>query len=145
MVNHLKRSIEKSGRSSKTLMLLFCTLGVLLFVPNIVSAAEGGSTPPIDTGTTAWMLISTGLVLLMVPGLAMFYGGLVRTKNVIGTMMHSFAAMAIIGVIWAIFGYAMAFGPGEGGLLWRAGNDAMLEVRREIVALRPDLSNAVTY
>ena len=65
---------------------------------------------PIDTGSTAWMLISTGLVLLMVPGLAMFYGGLVRTKNVLGTMMHSFVAMAIIGVLWAVFGYALCFG-----------------------------------
>jgi ammonium transporter, Amt family len=66
--------------------------------------------PQIDTGTTAWMLVSTTLVLLMVPGLAMFYGGLVRTKNVLGTMMHSFAAMAIIGVIWAVCGYSMSFG-----------------------------------
>jgi len=66
--------------------------------------------PEIDTGTTAWMLVSTALVLLMVPGLAMFYGGLVRTKNVLGTMMHSFAAMAIIGVIWALCGYSMCFG-----------------------------------
>ncbi len=57
------------------------------------------------------MLTSTALVLLMVPGLAMFYGGLVRTKNVLGTMMHSFAAMAIIGVIWVSVGYAISFGP----------------------------------
>jgi Amt family ammonium transporter len=56
------------------------------------------------------MLTSTALVLLMVPGLAMFYGGLVRTKNVLGTMMHSFAAMAIIGVLWPICGYALSFG-----------------------------------
>jgi Amt family ammonium transporter len=67
--------------------------------------------PPVDAGATAWMLTSTALVLLMVPGLAMFYGGLVRTKNVLGTMMHSFAAMAIIGVIWVAVGYALAFGP----------------------------------
>jgi len=67
--------------------------------------------PPVDSGATAWMLTSTALVLLMVPGLAMFYGGLVRTKNVLGTMMHSFAAMAIIGVLWATVGYALAFGP----------------------------------
>jgi ammonium transporter, Amt family len=67
--------------------------------------------PAIDTGATAWMLVSTALVLLMVPGLAMFYGGLVRTKNVLGTMMHSFAAMAIIGVIWVTIGFALAFGP----------------------------------
>ena len=63
-----------------------------------------------DTGTTSWMLTSTALVLLMVPGLAMFYGGLVRTKNVLGTMMHSFAAMVIIGVLWPTIGYALSFG-----------------------------------
>jgi len=56
------------------------------------------------------MLTSTALVLLMVPGLAMFYGGLVRTKNVLGTMMHSFVAMAIIGVLWTVCGYALTFG-----------------------------------
>jgi Amt family ammonium transporter len=67
--------------------------------------------PAVDTGATAWMLTSTALVLLMVPGLAMFYGGLVRTKNVLGTMMHSFAAMAIIGVLWIAVGYSLAFGP----------------------------------
>ncbi len=71
--------------------------------------ADDGS-PAVDTGITAWMLTSTGLVLLMVPGLAMFYGGLVRTKNVLGTMMHSFAAMAIVGVLWMVCGYAMSFG-----------------------------------
>lgn len=75
----------------------------------LVNAAATAAIP-IDHATTVWMLISTGLVLLMIPGLAMFYGGLVRTKNVIGTMMHSFAAMAIIGVIWAVCGYAMTFG-----------------------------------
>ncbi|MFN2304797.1 MAG: ammonium transporter, partial [Anaerolineales bacterium] len=75
--------------------------------PQVILAAENTS---IDTGTTAWMLTSTALVLFMVPGLAMFYGGLVRTKNVLGTMMHSFVAMAIIGVLWVVCGYALAFG-----------------------------------
>ena len=65
----------------------------------------------VDSGVTSWMLTSTALVLLMVPGLAMFYGGLVRTKNVLGTMLHAFAAMAVIGVLWPVCGYAMAFGP----------------------------------
>jgi Amt family ammonium transporter len=65
-----------------------------------------------DSGTTAWMLTATSLVLLMVPGLAMFYGGLVRTKNVLGTMMHSFAAMVVIGVLWPALGYAISFGDG---------------------------------
>ncbi|MBN4061193.1 ammonium transporter [bacterium AH-315-I18] len=75
-----------------------------------VASDAAASETPIDHATTVWMLISTGLVLMMIPGLAMFYGGLVRTKNVVGTMMHSFAAMAIIGVIWAVCGYAMTFG-----------------------------------
>jgi Amt family ammonium transporter len=74
--------------------------------------AWGAEEVVTDTGTTSWMLTSTALVLLMVPGLAMFYGGLVRTKNVIGTMMHSFAAMVIIGVLWPTLGYALSFGPG---------------------------------
>jgi len=65
----------------------------------------------IDSGATAWMLTSTALVLLMIPGLAMFYGGLVRTKNVLGTMMHSFAAMGIMTVLWVVVGYSMCFGP----------------------------------
>lgn len=64
----------------------------------------------IDTGATAWMLTSVALVLLMIPGLAMFYGGLVRSKNVLGTVMHSFVAMGIISVLWVIVGYSMCFG-----------------------------------
>jgi len=91
---------------------------VLSFFPQLVLAADPG---PVDTGTTAWMLTSTALVLLMVPGLAMFYGGLVRTKNVLGTMMHSFVAMAVIGVLWVVCGYALAFGDNVlGGFVgWR--------------------------
>jgi Amt family ammonium transporter len=79
----------------------------LILFPRIVLAADG---PVVDTGVTAWMLTSTALVLLMVPGLAMFYGGLVRTKNVLGTMMHSFVAIALIGVLWVVCGYALTFG-----------------------------------
>ena len=74
--------------------------------------------PVIDSGTTAWMLTATALVLLMTPGLGMFYGGLVRTKNVLGTMMHSFTAMAIVGVLWALCGYSMAFGTSHGWCGW---------------------------
>lgn len=64
----------------------------------------------VDSGSTAWMLTSTALVLLMIPGLAMFYGGLVRSKNVLGTIMHSYVAMGIISVLWVILGYSMCFG-----------------------------------
>lgn len=64
----------------------------------------------IDSGATSWMLTSTALVLLMIPGLAMFYGGLVRSKNVLGTIMHSFVSMGIITVLWITVGYSMSFG-----------------------------------
>ena len=87
--------------------------GLCLWAMTAAALAQDGSSaavPEIDSGATAWMLTSTALVLLMVPGLAMFYGGLVRTKNVLGTMMHSFSAMAIMTVLWAICGYSMAFG-----------------------------------
>jgi len=86
---------------------LLSTVGLLLLSSLSTFAAEAS---PIDSGSTAWMLTSTALVLLMIPGLAMFYGGLVRTKNVIGTMMHSFAAMGVIAVLWIVVGYAMSFG-----------------------------------
>jgi Amt family ammonium transporter len=71
-----------------------------------------------DTGDTAWMLVSTALVLMMtVPGLALFYGGLVRTKNILSTLMHSFFCAALIGVTWVLFGYTLAYGPDKGGLI----------------------------
>ncbi len=70
----------------------------------------------LDSGDTAWMLVSSALVLVMLPGLALFYGGMVRSKNVLSTTMHTFAAMAIIGVQWVAFGYSLAFG-GSGALI----------------------------
>ncbi len=86
-----------------------CTTIGLGLLPSLALAGDSQS---IDSGATAWMLISTGLVLLMIPGLAMFYGGLVRTKNVLGTMMHSFVSMAVIGVLWVVCGYSLTFGKG---------------------------------
>lgn len=68
-------------------------------------------------GDTAWMMISTALVMLMIPGLALFYGGMVRRKNVLGTMMHSMVPLAIVGVYWIVIGYSLAFGHSQGGLI----------------------------
>lgn len=84
----------------------------LIFLIFLTGGADllAASNSPADSGATAWMLTSTALVLLMIPGLAMFYGGLVRTKNVLGTVMHSFVAMGIISVLWVIVGYSMSFG-----------------------------------
>jgi ammonium transporter, Amt family len=67
-----------------------------------VLAQEAATKNPIDTGDTTWMLISTALVLLMTPGLAFFYGGLVRSRNVLNTMMMSLVAMGLIGVTWCL-------------------------------------------
>jgi ammonium transporter, Amt family len=100
--------------------IIVFTANALFVMPKMAFAAGNGA---IDSGTTAWMLTATALVLLMVPGLAMFYGGLVRTKNVLGTMMHSFVAMAVIGVLWVVCGYSLAFGKSIlGGVVgWKNG------------------------
>jgi ammonium transporter, Amt family len=68
-------------------------------------------------GDIAWVLVSTGLVMLMVPGLALFYGGMARRKNVLGTMMQSMVALGLIGIQWLLFGYCLAFGPTHGGVI----------------------------
>lgn len=86
-------------------------------LPGNQTPAAAKEEAKLDNGDTAWMLVSTGLVLLMVPGLALFYGGMVRRKNVLGTMMHSMVALAIVGIQWVLFGYALAFGESRGGYI----------------------------
>src|SRR3954447_5829112 len=71
----------------------------------------------INTGDTAWMLAATALVMLMTPALGFFYGGLVRRKNVLSTIMHSFFMLALISVQWVLWGYSLAFGPDKGGII----------------------------
>ncbi len=77
-------------------------------VPGSVLGADGS---PIDSGDTAWLLVATALVMVMLPGLALFYGGLVRRKNVLSTIMHSFFGLALVSVVWVLVGYSLAFGP----------------------------------
>src|SRR5262245_49619820 len=71
----------------------------------------------VDTGDTAWLLVSTALVLFMTPGLALFYGGMVRRKNVLATLMHSFSAIPLVTLQWVLVGYTLAFGPSKGGII----------------------------
>ena len=71
----------------------------------------------IDSGDTAWVLTSSALVFIMVPGLAFFYAGLVRSKNALSTLMQSFIALAIVGLSWILWGYSLAFGPDIGGFI----------------------------
>jgi len=115
---------------TKNLLVLFTLLAVLLGfaapsfadeaaapapaaameAPAAAPAAPAAEAPKLDTGATAWMLTSTALVLLMtIPGLALFYGGMVRKKNVLATMMQSFAITALVTVIWMVAGYSIAF------------------------------------
>ena len=81
---------------------------LLAALPGVAAAADGGE---INTGDTAWMLMSTALVMVMLPGLALFYGGLVRRKNVLSTTMHSFFGLALVSIVWVIIGFTLAFGP----------------------------------
>ncbi|MCC5609877.1 ammonium transporter [Nostoc sp. CHAB 5834] len=92
--------------------------------------AQTPAAPPADTGDTAFMLISSALVLLMTPGLAFFYGGFVRSRNILNTLMMSFVLMAIVGVTWILWGYSLSFAPGLpfiGGLQWFGLNGVGLE------------------
>jgi Amt family ammonium transporter len=83
-----------------------------------VALAEEGDALKIDTGDTAWILVSSAFVLcMMLPGLALFYGGLVRSKNVLGTIMHTAVILCLITLVWVICGYSLAFGPDIGGVI----------------------------
>ncbi|MDR3567939.1 MAG: ammonium transporter [Syntrophobacteraceae bacterium] len=99
---------------SVTIALTFLSLPLLCARPAM--AARAGVANPADT---AWVLMSAALVLLMLPGLALFYGGMVRRKNVLSSLMHSFVALGILGLLWVVIGYSLAFTDGNwfiGGL-----------------------------
>jgi Amt family ammonium transporter len=103
-------------------MKKFIPFGVLIIVvilalvfPSVETVTVKDS--QINSGDTAWLLVSTALVLIMTPGLAFFYGGMVSKKNVLSTMMQSFVCMGVITIIWVIFGFSLAFGDDIGGLV----------------------------
>jgi len=85
--------------------------------PEPAAAAAPAAIPKVDKGDNAWLLTSSALVLMMtIPGLFLFYGGLVRSKNILGTIMHSFIMVGVITIQWVLWGYSVAFGPDVGGL-----------------------------
>lgn len=100
-------------------ILPFGVLVVAAVLALIVPATEVTTVTDVqlDTGDTAWLLMSAALVLLMTPGLAYFYGGMVRKKNVISTMLQSFICMGLITLIWIVFGFSLAFGEDIGGII----------------------------
>ncbi|HET6516039.1 MAG TPA: ammonium transporter [Thermodesulfovibrionales bacterium] len=101
------------------LIIRLCSALTLLLIPLNSYAQTPGK---IDAGDTAFVLVSAALVMLMTPGLAMFYGGMVRRKNVLGTLMQSFVAIAVVSIQWILFGYSLSFGPDvhgvTGSLAW---------------------------
>jgi|KBSMisStandDraft_5_1062788.scaffolds.fasta_scaffold00729_18 Amt family ammonium transporter len=111
------RPIRTSKQSAMSLLVKLCPLGVLL-MPTVAQATDLESVDAAakaaqSAGDNAWMLTSAALVLMMTgPGLALFYGGLVRKKNVLATMMQSFVLMAVITVLWGVVGYSFSFGEG---------------------------------
>src|ERR1700754_654755 len=95
--------------------ILVIVIILALIYPSVDTVTVANS--KIDTGDTAWLLTSTALVLIMTPGLAFFYGGMVSKKNVLSTMMQSFVCMGVITVIWVVFGFSLAFGDSIGGVI----------------------------
>jgi Amt family ammonium transporter len=98
----------------------------------------------MNTGDTAWILVSAALVMFMTPGLALFYGGMVRRKNILGTIMQSFIVIALISVEWALVGYSLAFGPDHAGLIgdlsWFALSGVGLAPYKEYAATVPHMA-----
>jgi Amt family ammonium transporter len=95
-----------------------CFLGFLILSVMSISSALAEEPPTINAGNTGWVLTSSALVFAMiVPGLALFYGGMVRSKNVLSTMMHSFIAICLVSLVWVFWGYSLAFGPDVGGIV----------------------------
>jgi Amt family ammonium transporter len=94
-------------------------LGLLsILLIGISEAWAQGAPAKVDSGDTAWVLVSSAFVLAMLmPGLALFYGGLVRTKNVLATIMQSIMILSVVSILWILFGYSLAFGPDKGGVI----------------------------
>lgn len=106
----MRAQMESIHRSQRKFSWIALGLGLL----PVSALAQDSGGPTVSNGDNAWMLLSTGLVLMMTaPGLILFYGGLVRTKNVLSTMMHSLILMAAMSVLWMVFGYSVAFGEGN--------------------------------
>ena len=114
-LEQVRSKTERIREFSALPFLLVAAVSVLgAFYKAQPQVVTGG---PINTGDVAWMLTATGLVLLMTPGLSFFYGGMVRTKNVVSTMLQSFVTMGVISILWIVVGFSLAFGTSWHGLI----------------------------
>lgn len=122
-----------SFRSLKYALPALLAATLLMALPALAQtapAAAPAAGPKIDSGDTAWMLTSTALVLMMtIPGLALFYAGMVRKKNILATVMQSFAITCLVTIVWMVAGYSIAFTGGSGGSAWFMGDFSRLMLR----------------
>ena len=133
-----ERAVPIRAFSTLTFSILVAISLAGAFIPVAPQTVQGGA---LSSGDTAWMLTATGLVLLMTPGLSFFYGGMVRSKNVVSTMLQSFVAMAVISVLWIVVGFSLAFGDSLGGWI---GNPATYFMFNHVgVATHPDLAPTI--
>ena len=120
-------------------IVLAILIGLSLFSASQLPEAGG----EIDTGDTAWMLVASAFVLLMTPGLAFFYGGMVDKKNVISTMLQSFAALGVVSILWVIVGFSLAFGESIGGVI---GNPfTYFNLRNVGLVPNPDFAGSIPF
>ncbi len=135
----VRRKTERIRKFSAIPFLLIAGVSVLgaVFRPAPQTTTGG----PVSAGDVAWMLTATALVLLMTPGLSFFYGGMVRTKNVVSTMLQSFVAMAVITILWIVVGFSLAFGDSIHGVI---GNPATYFMFTRVgVATHPALAPTI--
>lgn len=134
-----KNALNRGGNRMKNKALFFSSLVAAFLIPFRAYAGQAGK---IDTGDTAFILLSAALVMLMTPGLAMFYGGMVRRKNVLGTIMHSFVAIALVSVQWVLIGYTLSFGPDINGII---GNLSWIGLRGVGIDPNPDYAATIPH
>ncbi|WP_408098621.1 ammonium transporter [Peredibacter sp. HCB2-198] len=120
-------------------LIFLCGL-LATFLPEVPQAKTGG---PINYGDTAWLLTASGLVLLMTPGLSFFYGGMVRKKNMISTMLQSMVALGVISVTWVAIGFSLCFGESIGGII---GNPMTYFMYRGVgMVTHPDFAPTIPF
>ena len=117
--------------SRRFALITFSILLVIVVLCLIFPSLPGKiKTENINSADTAWMLASTALVLIMTPGLAFFYGGMVNKKNVLSTMLQSFISMAVISIVWVVFGFSLAFGDSFFGII---GNPKTFFLMKDVI------------
>ena len=105
------------GRKSNFLVLALLVPAIWFLGTSYEAATDALALDDLDTGDTAWVVVASAFVLLMTPGLAFFYGGMVDRKHIISTMLQSFVALGVISVVWVLVGFSLCFGESLGGVI----------------------------